>query len=253
MATAAQVLANRENAQLSTGPTTVEGKAKASQNAVRHNLTARGLIVPLGLEQAFAEVEAILRDSLAPLADLQELVFKRILECAWNLERCRLAEATLFAQSDDKTLDPLLDTQADPQYARIQKYARQNENSMLKWMRELSRIQTEFQFRQEVNPLTAEQINTPEIWAQAPQSLSAICNYQKVLEATQHSAKRDFQNGANRARATLDSLKNMVMPTPVDPLLGPPCEMGNESSTGRLTEISECLGTIGVSTVSPRV
>jgi hypothetical protein len=40
MATEAQILANRLNAQKSTGPQTPEGKAIVSQNAVKHGLSA---------------------------------------------------------------------------------------------------------------------------------------------------------------------------------------------------------------------
>jgi hypothetical protein len=40
MSTNAQILANRENAQNSTGPTIPEGKAKVSRNAFQHGLNA---------------------------------------------------------------------------------------------------------------------------------------------------------------------------------------------------------------------
>jgi hypothetical protein len=45
MASAAQVLANRSNAQKSTGPRTPEGKAVVSQNAVKHGLLAREVVI----------------------------------------------------------------------------------------------------------------------------------------------------------------------------------------------------------------
>ena len=76
MATAAQAitdrdskktLANRENAQHSTGPTTDAGKAASSLNNLRHGLTARGFIVLPGQESAFNGLEAGLRISLAPV------------------------------------------------------------------------------------------------------------------------------------------------------------------------------------------
>ncbi len=40
MASEAQISANRQNAEKSTGPRTDEGKAVASQNAVKHGLFA---------------------------------------------------------------------------------------------------------------------------------------------------------------------------------------------------------------------
>jgi hypothetical protein len=42
-----QIEANRRNALRSTGPKTGEGKQRASQNAVRHGLTAETVIIPL--------------------------------------------------------------------------------------------------------------------------------------------------------------------------------------------------------------
>jgi hypothetical protein len=42
-----QIESNRRNAQRSTGPKTPSGKARASQNAVRHGLTAETVIGPL--------------------------------------------------------------------------------------------------------------------------------------------------------------------------------------------------------------
>ena len=64
MSTAAQILANRENAQHSTGPRTEEGKANSSLNNLHHGLAARGFIVLPGQESAFEDLEAGLRACL---------------------------------------------------------------------------------------------------------------------------------------------------------------------------------------------
>ena len=47
MTSVKQIEANRRNALRSTGPKTEDGKQRASQNAVRHGLTAETVIVPL--------------------------------------------------------------------------------------------------------------------------------------------------------------------------------------------------------------
>ena len=45
MPTTAQILANRNNSQKSTGPQTDEGKAVVSQNAVKHGLFAAEAVI----------------------------------------------------------------------------------------------------------------------------------------------------------------------------------------------------------------
>jgi hypothetical protein len=45
MASVAQIQANRSNAQKSTGPRTPQGKATASQNAVKHGLLAEQVVI----------------------------------------------------------------------------------------------------------------------------------------------------------------------------------------------------------------
>ncbi len=45
MSSQAQVSANRKNAQKSTGPRTPEGKAVVSENAVKHGLSARKVVI----------------------------------------------------------------------------------------------------------------------------------------------------------------------------------------------------------------
>ena len=77
-----QIAANRANAQLSTGPRTDAGKSAASRNATRHALTSKNLIILPGQEDDFAELEVGLRSKLIPDGPLEEVIFKRVLECA---------------------------------------------------------------------------------------------------------------------------------------------------------------------------
>ena len=181
MATEKQIAANRANALQSTGPKTEAGKAASSQNAVKHNLTSQYLIIIPGQEDAFAELESGLRAKLIPNGPLEEVLFKRVAECAWNLERCRMTEAKVYANSGRPNLDPLRTQDASYVFDRVHRYARESENSMYKAMRELSKLQTEAQFRREICPLTEVQLVDPAQVAGTVHSLSQGCFLSQIM------------------------------------------------------------------------
>jgi hypothetical protein len=62
MASEAQIKANQENAQKSTGPTSIEGKKKSSMNAVTHGIFSNIAILP-GEDEAF--IQRLREDILA--------------------------------------------------------------------------------------------------------------------------------------------------------------------------------------------
>ena len=55
MASEAQIRANQQNAQKSSGPTSVEGKKKSSMNAVTHGIFSNIAILP-GEDEALKEI-----------------------------------------------------------------------------------------------------------------------------------------------------------------------------------------------------
>ena len=66
MASAAQVLANQQNAQLSTGPRSEAGKAASSRNAVRHGLTGAFRVLAHEDQQEFDQLSTRLVDEYEP-------------------------------------------------------------------------------------------------------------------------------------------------------------------------------------------
>jgi hypothetical protein len=90
--------ASRINGAKSRGPTTPQGKARSSQNAVKHGLCAERFVV-VGDEdpQAFAALQTALEGEQAPDGTLQRLLAGRIARAAWRLERADRIEAELFA------------------------------------------------------------------------------------------------------------------------------------------------------------
>jgi hypothetical protein len=66
MSTVAQIHANRANSQLSTGPTTPEGKAAVAQNNFRHGLTSHFSVIPGENPEEYAALLTGLREEHQP-------------------------------------------------------------------------------------------------------------------------------------------------------------------------------------------
>jgi hypothetical protein len=144
MSSIAKALANAANAQLSTGPSTPEGKARSSQNALRHGLTARHLVVREDQRPEFELLRQSLLDELDPQGAIETFTFHQLLHAAWNLQRFRALEADLMVNG----LDPVLDDSAAKTLDRLYRYAARAERSYYKALNELRTLQTNRALRQ---------------------------------------------------------------------------------------------------------
>ena len=174
MATKAQILANRRNARKSTGPRTPYGKALASQNALKHGLSARRNVLP---SESRAEYDLHTRrilDEIAPASPIEAILADRVISLSWRLKRAvriqnQAIEALLhrnassplakLAQSltpESRRPSKTAQSPADDQLAlgrasikdlsnarvieRLLMYERRIENSLLKTIQELQRL-----------------------------------------------------------------------------------------------------------------
>jgi hypothetical protein len=97
MASPNQLAANSANAQLSTGPTSSEGKAKVSHNALKTGLTGRTVLLPSDDVAAYqAHVERILKQ-FAPVEDEEKRLTHSLADTLWRLERIPSLEAGIYA------------------------------------------------------------------------------------------------------------------------------------------------------------
>jgi hypothetical protein len=88
MATIRQLNANRENAQLSTGPTSEEGKAHSRGNALKHGLAGAGVVLDADDTQAVAQRLDAWRSDFGPLAGQQEWLYERMVVASVRIDRC---------------------------------------------------------------------------------------------------------------------------------------------------------------------
>ena len=96
MATPAQIAANRTNAQKSTGPRSVEGKAASRFNALKHGIDAKAIVLP---NEDPAEYEALARDyhqSIRPRTPEEAFHVETMLRADWQKRRLQLVEADLY-------------------------------------------------------------------------------------------------------------------------------------------------------------
>jgi hypothetical protein len=99
MATDAQIKANKENAQKSTGPTSIEGKKKSSMNAVTHGIFSNIAILP-GEDEAF--IQKLREDILAtyqPQDTMERCLVDRIYIAMMRQVRLCQAEAAQLRMS----------------------------------------------------------------------------------------------------------------------------------------------------------
>lgn len=103
MSTEKQQVANHLNAQLSTGPVTVTGKAIVASNAIKHGIFTRDLILTSGNEREsedeYREILRNLEECLFPSNQLESLLVEKIAVDFWRLRRTIRFETGSITQS----------------------------------------------------------------------------------------------------------------------------------------------------------
>ena len=145
MSSAAQVLANRQNAQHSTGPSTPEGKAASSRNATRHGLSGVFNVLPHEDPEEFDQVATRIHDEFQPEGENETFLVNQMVQARCKLVRIQRLETLAFEQiltEPGSALDPdarvlaVLCQSGNP-LDKLQRYAASAERSYYKALREL--------------------------------------------------------------------------------------------------------------------
>lgn len=91
-----QLEANRENALKSTGPTSTEGKLRASKNAMKHGILSKNLVVSGEKTSEYQSFHQSLIETLQPEGAMETLLVEKIACLAWRQRRAVQAESSLF-------------------------------------------------------------------------------------------------------------------------------------------------------------
>jgi hypothetical protein len=148
MATPAQILANRENAQHSTGPKTQEGKQAASRNATRHGLTGTQIVMPGEDPAAYEELRQGLYESHYPANEAERILVDQIAANYWRLLRAQRVETAFLAKLAEGAKDPDAAIAAaffekPKELARMHRYVAAAHSAYYKALSQLAKLQKE--------------------------------------------------------------------------------------------------------------
>ena len=96
MSTLRQIEANGRNAQNSTGPTSVTGKAVSSMNALKTGIDAKSLVLP---SEKVADLQQLIDEFYQhhhPASPEARVLLDDLIRCEWTLRRLGVAETQLF-------------------------------------------------------------------------------------------------------------------------------------------------------------
>jgi len=88
--------ANRENAQLSTGPRSTQGKAVTSRNATRHGFFSQRALIPGESPEEFDAFHDYHFRQLQPRGGAETLLAEQFVITSWRLQRLERIEAEAF-------------------------------------------------------------------------------------------------------------------------------------------------------------
>ena len=107
MSTKAQIKANQQNAQKSTGPQTAEGKAVVSQNAVKHGLFAAESVIQGENEADYEAFHDNMLAELAPIGMVELMLAERVISLWWRLRRAeRMQTEVIEDMIEDRVTNP---------------------------------------------------------------------------------------------------------------------------------------------------
>ena len=133
MSTAAQIAANQQNAQHSTGPKSHEGKAISALNNFRHGFTGAFCILNWEDEEQYDLLYGGLLDDHRPANTTEHLLVKTMAQSYWLRERALTLQQLCF-----KSDIPMCDADQEKQLALYLRYQTTHDRAFNKALDQLT-------------------------------------------------------------------------------------------------------------------
>jgi hypothetical protein len=150
MSTQRQIEANRRNAAKSTGPTSIEGKAVSSMNALQSGIHAKSAIITGEDSGALAQLaEAFYRDH-KPQTAMERALLDNVIRDTWLLTRFSRIDAEIIHHQIADDLYPNKENQAGKAFidssldqTRLQRRINDTRRSQIQAFNQFQRLQAE--------------------------------------------------------------------------------------------------------------
>jgi len=97
MSSQAQITANQANAQLSTGPSSTEGKAKSSRNALKTGLTGHTVLLPGDDAELYQAKLLHCVEAFNPIGEKETALVQALADTEWRIARIPGLEYGIYA------------------------------------------------------------------------------------------------------------------------------------------------------------
>jgi hypothetical protein len=143
MATQKQLLANRLNAKKSTGPRSVEGKARSSMNALKTGIDARSQTIPGEPISQLEDLTDEYYQRFCPTTPEQRMLVDTLIDCEWLLRRFRRVEGQMWENPIFEITFAKAFRDDSDHFARLQRRIDATHRNYRNALHELQRLQAE--------------------------------------------------------------------------------------------------------------
>jgi hypothetical protein len=199
MTSEARQTANAANALLSTGPRTNAGKARSSQNARQHGLTADHVVIAAEDREDFDELNDQLQSDVQPEGALQQILFDQLVASAWNLGRIRRMETELTG-SATTYLDILNNPELTAKLDRLARHQTRIERAFYRSLRELKALQTDAALAPTLPPVIMRRVQPLALKTQIAKRTQALAIADRL-----NGPEEEYWSGADAEAAALRS------------------------------------------------
>ena len=146
MATPAQIHANQQNAQHSTGPRTPEGKAAVSQNRTTHGLAGAFRVLPCEDNDAYQRLLDDYGAEYDPATPSERFFVTELAQAQWRIQRADAIEAELLQPGDNPAYAAFADKFRNAGHAldRLGRYAAAARRAYYKAQEKLQQLRRDY-------------------------------------------------------------------------------------------------------------